>query len=213
MNERPEGVEAQRALEAILMVATEAVPARVLGELLELGTERVEALLDDLARSYEVEGRGFRLAKVAGGYRFQSHPDLAPYVQRFVEESRSVKLSAAALEALAVVAYRQPVSRAQVSSIRGVASEGVMRMLEERELIERVGIDPGPGQAVLFGTTRRLLEQLGLDRIEDLPPVADFHPGSEEISGLDEAVPSGSPGPRADDPVDDDPLGSFGGEG
>lgn len=213
MSERPALTEAQRALEAILMVATEAVPLSVLGELLEVGAERVEELLDDLARSYEEEGRGFRLAKVAGGYRFQSHPDLAPYVLRFVEESRTPKLSAAALEALAVVAYRQPVSRAQVSAIRGVASDGVMRMLEERELIERVGIDPGPGQAVLFGTTRRLLEHLGVDRIEDLPPIADFHPGSEEISGLDEAVPSASPGSRSASLGDDeDPLRGFDGD-
>lgn len=203
-----ERTEARRAVEAILMVATEAVPVGVLAELLELGADRVEALCDDLARSYEAEGRGFRLDRVAGGYRFRSHPDLASYVQRFVDDSRGAKLSGAALEALAVVAYRQPVSRAQVSAIRGVASDGVMRMLEERELIERVGVDPGPGQAVLFGTTRRLLEHLGIERIEDLPPVADFHPGAAEISGLDDPVPKGSPGPRSEGRTEEaDPFG------
>ena len=103
------------------------------------------------------------LVRVAGGYRFQSHPDLAPYVERFVLEGQSARLSAAALETLAIVAYKQPVSRAQIAAIRGVNVDGVMRTLQQRGYIEEVARDPGPGQAVLYGTTRLFLERLGLD--------------------------------------------------
>ena len=115
---------------------------------------RVEELCAELAAAYEADDRGFVLARVAGGYRFQSHPDLAPYVERFVLEGQSARLSAAALETLAIVAYKQPVSRAQVAAIRGVNVDGVMRTLQQRGYIEEVGRDPGPGQAVLYGTTR-----------------------------------------------------------
>ena len=106
---------------------------------------RVEELCAELAAAYEAEDRGFVLVRVAGGYRFQSHPDLAPYVERFVLEGQSARLSAAALETLAIVAYKQPVSRAQVAAIRGVNVDGVMRTLQQRGYIDEVGRDPGPG--------------------------------------------------------------------
>ena len=148
--------EAARALEAILMVAPEPVETHLLAQLLEVSQEQVEAAAADLQAGYDAEGRGFMIAQVAGGYRFQSHPDLAPYVERFVLEGQSARLSSAALETLAIVAYKQPLSRAQIAAIRGVNVDGVMRTLQQRGYIEEVGRDPGPGQAVLFGTTRRV---------------------------------------------------------
>lgn len=167
------------------MVAAEPVQAHLLAELLEVPADRVEACCAALARAYEEEGRGFVLARVAGGYRFQSHPDLAPFVERFALEGQSARLSAAALETLAIVAYRQPVSRAQVAAVRGVNVDGVVRMLTQRGYIEPVGRDPGPGQAVLFGTTPAFLERLGLDRLEELPPLGDFVPGAEVVEALE----------------------------
>lgn len=168
--------ERSRAIEAVCMVATEPVPTQILAELVEASPTVVAELCDDLARSYDAEGRGFTLVKVAGGYRFQSHPDMAAYVERFVVDPRSARLSTAALETLAIVAYRQPVSRAQMAAIRGVNVDAVIRTLLQRGLVAEVGRDPGPGQAVLYGTTDAFLEQLGLSSLADLPAVADFAP-------------------------------------
>src|SRR2546425_10893587 len=135
------------------MVGDEPVEVALLAQLLEVSPARIEAMCDELTAAYDAEDRGFVLARVAGGYRFQSHPDLAPYVERFVLEGQSARLSAAALETLAIVAYKQPVSRAQISSIRGVEVDSVLRTLHNRGYIDEVARDPGPGQALLFGTT------------------------------------------------------------
>jgi len=180
--------EAARAVEAILMVAEEPVEPQLLGQLLELSPARVEELCAQLAAAYETDDRGFVLVRVAGGYRFQSHPDLAPYVERFVLEGQSARLSAAALETLAIVAYKQPVSRAQVSAIRGVNADAVMRTLQVRGYTEEVARDPGPGQAVLYGTSRLFLERLGLDTLDDLPPLAEFVPGPEVMEALEQGL-------------------------
>ena len=118
-------------------------------------------------------------ARIAGGARLQTHPDLAPYVERFANRDVSHRLSTAALETLAIVAYRQPVSRGQISSLRGVNVDGVTRLLEQRGYIEVVGRADGPGQPVLFGTTDLFLERLGLNSLDQLPPVEDFLPGPE----------------------------------
>jgi segregation and condensation protein B len=130
---------------------------------------------------------------VAGGYRFQSHPDLAAYVERFVLEGQSARLSSAAMETLAIVAYKQPVSRAQVAAIRGVNVDGVMRTLQQRDLITEVSRDPGPGQAVLFGTTTSFLERLGLDSVDDLPPLGQFVPGADVFEALERGLRPESP--------------------
>jgi len=179
---------AEAAIEAVLTVATEPVPPGLLAELLEIPVERVEALCADLAADYEREGRGFRLARVAGGYRLQSHEAYAAHVERFVLDGTSTKLSAAALETLAVVAYKQPVSRAQVSAIRGVNADGVLRLLAARGYVSEVGRDPGPGQAVLFGTTAGFLERLGIDSLADLPPLAEFVPQADTVEMLEQAL-------------------------
>jgi segregation and condensation protein B len=179
---------AEAAVEAVLTVATDPVPPGLLAELLELSVDRVEALCAELAASYEREGRGFKLARVAGGYRLQSHEAYAGHVERFVLDGSPTKLSAAALETLAVVAYKQPVSRTQVSAIRGVNADGVLRLLAARGYVAEVGRDSGPGQAVLFGTTEGFLERLGIDSLADLPPLAEFVPPATTVEMLEQAL-------------------------
>jgi len=180
--------EALRAIEAILMVADEPIEPHLLAQILEVSPGRVEEMCAELAEAYATEDRGFVLVRVAGGYRYQSHADMAPYVERFVLEGQAGRLSSAALETLAIVAYKQPVSKAQVASIRGVNADGVVRTLQQRGYIEEVARDPGPGLAVLYGTTRLFLERLGLDTIEQLAPLADFVPGTEVIEVLERGL-------------------------
>jgi segregation and condensation protein B len=186
-----------RAIEAIVMVAEEPVPPNLLAQLLEMPVTEVEQACKQLADSYESEGRGFILVKVAGGYRYQSHPDLSPYVERFVLEGQSSRLSNAALETLAIIAYKQPISRAQAASIRGVDVEAVVRTLQSRGYIAPLGRDPGPGQAVLWGTTPLFLEKLGLDSLDDLPPLGDFVPGADVVEALETTLRPAGP----DEPV------------
>ncbi len=198
----PESPEVRRAIEAILMVAEAPVEPQLLAQLLEVPVARVGELCAELAAEYEEQDRGFALVSVAGGWRFQSHADLAPYVERFVLEGQSARLSGAALETLAIVAYKQPVSRAQVAAIRGVNVDGVMRTLQQRGFIEEVGKDPGPGQAVLFGTTALFLERLGLEGLEHLPSLSDFVPGADVVEHL-EAGLRPDPGPTLGERLDE----------
>lgn len=199
--------EARRALEAVLMVAEQPIEPQLLGQLLELAPARIDELCAELAAEYARDGRGFVLVRVAGGYRYQSHPDQAAYVERFVLEGQSARLSSAALETLAIVAYKQPISRAQVAAIRGVGVDGVMRTLQQRGYIAEVARDPGPGQAILFGTTGEFLERLGLDSLGDLPSLAELVPGPAVVEALeaglrvdiDLAADEPDPGPGDDD--------------
>jgi segregation and condensation protein B len=170
------------------MVAEEPVEAQLLGQLLELSPALVEELCAQLAAEYAADGRGFVLVKVAGGYRFQSHPEMAPYVERFVLHDQPAKLSAAALETLAIVAYKQPVSRSQVAAIRGVNADGVMRTLQQKGFVGEVGRDPGPGQAILYGTTSLFLEKLGLDSLAGLPSLANFVPEADVVEALERGL-------------------------
>ena len=181
--------ERRRALEAVLMVTTEPVAPQLLAQLLEISVAGVEAALADLAES--CEGRGFVLERVAGGYRFASHPDCAPYVERFVLAREPVRLSGAALETLGIIAYKQPVSRAQIAAIRGVNVDGVVRTLQRRGLVAEVARDPGPGNAVLFGTSGLFLESLGLASLADLPPLGGFVPDAALTESLDASLRSG----------------------
>lgn len=174
-----------RAIEAVVLVAHEPVPPELLAQLLERPVLDIERWCHELAAQYEADDRGFELARVAGGYRFQTRADLAPYVERFLLHDQRARLSGAALETLAIVAYKQPISRAQIASIRGVDPDGVLRTLQGRGYIDAVARDPGPGQAVLYGTTTMFLERLGLDRVDDLPPIAEFIPSAEVIEALE----------------------------
>jgi segregation and condensation protein B len=175
--------EARRAIEAVLMAATEPVEPQVLAQLVERPVAEVEGLCALLAA--ECAGRGFMLARVAGGYRFQTHPDLAPYVERYVLEGRHSRLSSAALETLAVIAYKQPVTRSQLSAVRGVDVDGVVRSLLERGYIEELGREDGPGHPIRYGTTRLFLVRLGLDSLAKLPPLGDLVPSAEAVEDLE----------------------------
>ena len=176
------------ALEAILLVAEEPLPVELLSRLVGAPVNEVIELCDSLAAEYVADGRGFILARIAGGYRYQTAPEQAAYVERFVLDGQSARLSAAALETLAVVAYKQPASRNQIASIRGVNVDGVMRTLQQRGYVDEVARDPGPGQAVLYGTTPTFLERLGLHSIDDLPPLGEFFPGPDVVEALERGL-------------------------
>jgi segregation and condensation protein B len=163
------------SLEAIMLVADEPVPEVVIAQVLERPRAEVADALRGLAASYTAEQRGFDLREVAGGWRFYTREECAPVVERFVSDGQEVRLTQAALETLAVVAYRQPVSRARVSGVRGVNCDGVIRTLVLRGLIEEVGTDPETG-AILFATTSYFLERLGLPSLDALPELAPFLP-------------------------------------
>ena len=135
-------LELNRSLEAILMVVDEPVNELILAQITEVPTEVVAAALRSLAQSYEEQGRGFQLREIAGGWRFYSHPDQAALVEKFVLDGQQTRLTQAALETLAVIAYRQPISRARVSAIRGVNVEAVMKTLLTRGLVEERGVEP-----------------------------------------------------------------------
>jgi segregation and condensation protein B len=180
--------ESRRALEAIIMVADHPADPVVLAQLVELSPAAVEEILLQVAESYEQENRGFRLVKVAGGWRYQSHEDCSAYVEQFVLTGQTARLSAAALETLAIVAYKQPTSRAQVAAIRGVNVDGVMRTLQQRGYIDETGRDVGPGQASLFGTTDLFLERLGLNSIDELPSLGDLIPGADVVELLEQSL-------------------------
>jgi len=177
-----------RAIEAIVLVAMEPVPAELLAQLLEQPTVMIERLCAELAAAYEEAGHGFTIAKVAGGYRYQTQADLAPYVERFLLDGQRARMSAAALETLAIIAYKQPLSRAQIASIRGVDPDGVLRTLQARGYIAEIARDSGPGQAILFGTTPAFLEKLGLSSLADLPPIVEFVPGADVVEALEHGL-------------------------
>ena len=180
--------EYKRALEAIILVSHDPVPHELLAQLVEQPTALVEQWCDELARQYENDRNGFELKRVAGGVRFQTAADLSPYVERFLLHDQRARLSGAALETLAIVAYKQPISRAQVAAIRGVDPDGVLRTLQARGYIDEIGRDEGPGQAILFGTTSSFLEKLGLESVDDLPAIAEFIPSADVVEALEHGL-------------------------
>jgi segregation and condensation protein B len=165
----------RKILEAILLVVDEPVPEGQLAQVMEAPRALVIETLEELAASYERDGRGFELRQVAGGWRLYTAPDCAPYVERFVLDGQQARLTQAALETLAVIAYRQPVSRQSVSAIRGVNVDGVVRTLLGRGLIAEAG-EEGPGGAHLYVTTPYFLERLGLRSLDELPNLAPLLP-------------------------------------
>ena len=171
-----------RALEAILFLADEPLSAGALAQAVEADRRMVEEDLEGLARSYEERGAGMALRNVAGGWMLSTHPEAAPVVERFVLSSRHARLTKASLETLAIVAYKQPVTRHQVSAIRGVDSDGVLRALADRGLVSEVGREEGPGRPVLYGTTPEFLERLGLPSLSALPSLAPLLSGGGEES-------------------------------
>jgi len=200
-----------RDLEAVLFVADEPLTSAVLAQVMEADRAAVEELLEGLAHEYQQAGSGLELRRVAGGWRMYTHPDAAGVVERFVLSSRHTRLTRAALETLAIVAYKQPVTRHQVTAIRGVSSEGVLTALVDRGLLAEVGREEGPGRPILYGTTPQFLERLGLDSVADLPSLApllgsDEHGPDAEPNGRERAE-AGEPEaaePEADEPVPDE---------
>ncbi|MGV9314876.1 SMC-Scp complex subunit ScpB [Streptomyces sp. NPDC003691] len=189
------------ALEAVLMVVDEPVAEEHLARVLERPRRAVADTLRELADEYTAQGRGFELRRVAGGWRFSTRADCAPAVERFVLDGQHARLTQAALETLAVVAYRQPVSRSRVSAVRGVNCDGVMRTLLQRGLVEEAGTEPETG-AILYGTTNYFLERMGLRGLDELPELAPFLPEAEAIEAeTQEGVPSFDPdAPEPDTP-------------
>jgi segregation and condensation protein B len=172
------------ALEAILMVVDEPVGDVLLAQVTERPTDEVRAALRALAAEYDEAGRGFELREVAGGWRFYTRASCAAYVERFVLDGQQARLTQAALETLAVVAYRQPVSRARVSAVRGVNVDGVMRTLVARGLVEETGREGHEAGAILYGTTSYFLERLGLRSLDELPELAPFLPELDTVDDV-----------------------------
>lgn len=178
---------ARAAVEAVVMVADEPVTELDLAAALVLPRERVRALLLELAAEYDEQRRGFELRSVAGGWRMFSRADLAPVVQRFARDARPARLSQAGLETLAVIAYRQPVTRARVSAIRGVSVDGVVRTLTARGLVAESGHEPGTG-ATLYSTTGYFLERMGLGSLDELPALAPYLPEADALNEIAEGT-------------------------
>ena len=178
---------APSAIEAVLMVVDEPVTEVALASALELPMDDVRSHLEDLERGYAEQQRGFTLRSVAGGWRVYSRSDYAPVVEKFLLDGQQAKLTQASLETLAVIAYRQPISRSRVSAVRGVNVDGVVRTLLNRGLIEELGAETESG-AVLYGTTSYFLQRLGLGSLDDLPALAPYLP---EIDVLDEIAEQG----------------------
>lgn len=179
------------ALEAILFVTESPVPSSELAEVLELPKREIEDLLEELHHDLEERDAGLVLRKAAGGWRLYSHPDAYPYLERFSTSATARKLSPAALETLAVVAYRQPVARSQISEIRGVDSDSAVRTLERLGFIEETDRLAIPGNPAVYGTTDAFLEKLGMRSLADLPPLADHVPPADFVDSLEETIRPG----------------------
>jgi segregation and condensation protein B len=172
------------AIEAVLLVVDEPVAEVTLAQLLERPRSEVAKTLRGLAADYTATGRGFELREIAGGWRLYTRAECAPIVERFVLDGQQARLSQAALETLAVVAYRQPVSRSRVSAVRGVNCDGVMRTLALRGLVEEAGVDVETG-ATLYRTSSFFLERLGMSSLDELPPLAPFLPDVGDVDGVE----------------------------
>ena len=180
INDFPGG--ARGAIEAVLMVIDEPVTEMSLASALELPVDDVIELLHALAADYDEGNRGFTIRAIAGGWRVYSRPDYAPVVEKFLIDGQRSKLTQASLETLAVIAYRQPISRARIGAVRGVNVDGVVRTLHSRGLIEEMGTEAESG-ATLYHTTSFFLQRLGLGSLDDLPALAPYLP---EVDVLDE---------------------------
>ncbi len=181
------------ALEAILFVTESPIPASELSEVLEVPNHKIEELIAELQESLKERDSGLVLRSTAGGWRLYSHPDAYPYLERFSSSATARKLSNAALETLAVVAYRQPVPRSQIAAIRGVDSDSAVRTLERLGLVEEAGTLSTPGNPTLYRTTELFLERLGLDSLDELPPLADHVPPPQFVDSLEESLRPGAP--------------------
>lgn len=193
------------ALEALLFVSDEPVSAVRLAKVLEASPSDIDTALSNIAEEYREAERGFQLREVAGGWRFYTHPAYHAVIENYVLSWDTRRLSQAALEALAVVAYHQPVTRNGINAVRGVNSEGVVASLAEKGLVREVGRDRNAGNAILYGTTRNFLEKFGLKDLAELPPIEEFAPDAETERAIRDRLSTGE-GPvfGAEDAGDDD---------
>jgi len=208
------------AVEALLFVSDEPVTASRLASILDAPTSTVEKTLKALAESYAEQERGFQLREVAGGWRLYTHPAYHEQIERYVLSWDTRRLSQAALEALAVIAYHQPVTRQGVNAIRGVNSEAVISSLIEKGLVREQGRDHNAGNAILYGTTRTFLERFGLRDLSELPPLEEFAPDPdterairERLNALDGSsldVDGATADSISEDEVDDDAIDELG---
>jgi segregation and condensation protein B len=178
-------VSERKIIESILLLADEPVPAGLIGEVLEKPRSEVERSLRELALSYESQDRGFVLREAGHGWRLYTSADCAPWLERFVTSNAHARLTGAALEVLAIVAYRAPIARSQIAEIRGVDSDGVVKTLLQRGLIKEAGRAGGAGAPVLFSVSDEFLEKMGLASLDELPPLAGFMPDAEAVEDME----------------------------
>lgn len=191
------------AVEALLFVSDEPVSASRIAKILDADSAEVAKVLTELADEYRTRDRGFQLREVAGGWRFYTHPAYHEQIERFVLSWDTRRLSQAALEALAVIAYHQPVTRGGINAVRGVNSEAVLASLLEKGLVREVGRDKEAGNAILYGTSRAFLEKFGLKDLGELPPLAEFAPDPDTESAIRDRL-SAVEGPSLPDEDEDD---------
>lgn len=205
MTEASQDVQALRTLEALFFVSDEPLAATVLAQALDVDRRRVDDLCAALQARLDERNSGLVLRDIAGGWRLYSHPDAAEVVEQFVLSSRQARLTKAALETLAIVAYKQPVTRHQISAIRGVNSDGVLRALQDRGLIVETGREQGPGRPMLYGTSTEFLERLGLPSLSALPSLAPLL--GVDAAGQDAADGVADPAAGEVDDIVIDPAG------
>jgi len=187
-------------VEALIFVSGDPVMMRRLVEVLEVPEEEIKAALDALAERYLQTGAGIQLMEVAGGYQLRTRPIHSSYVNQYLERKRKSTLSGAGLETLAIIAYKQPISRVEVEAIRGVGVDGVLKSLLDKRLVKVVGVKEAPGRPNLYGTTKQFLEYFGINSLDDLPPVenlSDTFPVSAETREEEEAPATETASPEA----------------
>jgi segregation and condensation protein B len=182
----------RKVVEAILLLADEPIPARQFSEVLEIPVREAEQILGSLGAELRDADRGWVLREVAGGWRLYTSPDCAPWLERFVTRQSHGRLTAAALEVLAILAYRGPLSRAQIAEIRGIDSDGVVKTLMQRAYVEEAGKAPGAGSPVLLRVTDTVLERMGLRGLDELPPLRDFMPDTEAVEEMETRLSPGA---------------------
>ena len=181
-----ENVDIENLVEALLLVSDEPLTSLGLASTLGFTVDKIDAAFNSLVKKYNSEAFGIEIRTVAGGYRFYTKPHLGPWIERYVRDGQVARLTQASLETLAVIAYKQPVTRARISAIRGVNVDGVVKTLETRGLIEIVKTDSESG-ALLYGTTSQFLEKMGLATLEELPDIAGLLPDiSADFNDIDE---------------------------
>jgi segregation and condensation protein B len=191
--------ELKPVMEALLFVSGDPLPLRRLSEILETDLDIVKLALDDLAADYAAKPGGLQLLEVAGGYQLRTRQDHAVYVRRMLERKKKITISGPALETLAIIAYRQPLTRAEIEAIRGVSVDGVLRSLLDKRLVKVAGVKEVPGRPNLYKTTRMFLEFFGLNSLADLPPIEQLENTFSSQSQVEEEPPVSPDGTVVDD--------------